>query len=323
MPYARGTIRLAATLLATLLAATAPARAAQWSLADASPPGSVMADSAGAFADAVAKATGGAIAISGSGADAAGAVAAASSGRAALAVFPLEVLEGEHPVLGMDRVPYLALNYVHAAKLWNVLRPEVEKALSAKGMTLLYAIPGPPPAPLSLRALTSLEAFRGTRVLATEPALEALARLLGATVARRAAPREALGGGSADVTFLPAPQAAREQAWEYAGHYLHAPAWFPKHLVAVNRDALATLAATPRDALLTAADRAAADAWQRSETATAAGVQRLRDYGVKTAEPPVDMAIALDEMGRQLLYLWSETAGETGAELVERYFAVR
>jgi hypothetical protein len=37
----------------------------------------------------------------------------------------------------------------------------------------------------------------------------------------------------------------------------------------------------------------------------------------------VELLIQLEALGRELLFVWSETAGEAGAELVERYYAIR
>jgi TRAP-type C4-dicarboxylate transport system substrate-binding protein len=159
--------------------------------------------------------------------------------------------------------------------------------------------------------------------LLADPGLDALARLLGAQPVSGAPARVALGDGRAQAVFAAADVAARDRAWDYASHYLHAPAWFPVHLVAVNRGALAALAGAQRDAVLNAADAAAAMAWAQAERDTEEAVQKLRDYGLKTAPAPVNMLIQLEAIGRELLFQWSEGAGEAGAELVESYYAIR
>jgi TRAP-type C4-dicarboxylate transport system substrate-binding protein len=223
----------------------------------------------------------------------------------------------------MDRVPYLVINFIQARKLWSVLRPRVEDALASRNLALLYAAPSPPPAPLARGPLTILAEWRGARVLRGEPALESFARALGATTVPGDTPRRALAGGEVDVAFAPAAYAADGKAWEYATHYVHAPAWFPKQLVVVRRDALAALAPASRDAVLAAAAQAGEQAWRLSEEATRDGMQKLRDYGVKTLQPSVDLLIGLENVGRELLFQWSDAAGETGAHLVEAYYAVR
>ena len=52
-------------------------------------------------------------------------------------------------------------------------------------------------------------------------------------------------------------------------------------------------------------------------------MQRLRDYGIKARTAPVELLIRLEAVGRELLFQWSDAAGETGAELVEGYYAIR
>ncbi len=125
------------------------------------------------------------------------------------------------------------------------------------------------------------------------------------------------------MVFESASSAVRDKAWEYAKHYLQASAWFPKELVLVSSQKLAGMSATDRDALLSSADAAGREAWQLAARSAADNVQMLRDYGIKTHETPVNVLIQLEALGRDLLFQWSDGAGETGARLVEAYYAIR
>lgn len=311
-----------ACALAALLVLAPGAYGAPWTALDATPEHGAAASSVRAFAATLVPASGASMSIS-RGSDAGQVVAAVAAGQASVGVFPLRVLERDDPALGMARVPFLATSFVDARKLWRVLRPHVEAALAARGLTLLYGVPTPPAAPLSRQAITSMAGWRGVTLLLADPGLDALARMLGAQPVSGASARAALGGGRAQAVFTAADVAARDSAWEYASHYLHAPAWFPVHLVAVNRGALAALAGEQRDAVLSAADAAAASAWAQAERDTEQAIQKLRDYGLKTAQAPVNMLIQLEAIGRELLFQWSEGAGEAGAKLVESYYAIR
>jgi TRAP-type C4-dicarboxylate transport system substrate-binding protein len=309
--------------LAALLVLAPGVHGAPWTALDATPEHGAAASSVRAFAAALAAATGAPMRVVSAGGDAGQAVASVAAGQVAVGVFPLRVLERDDPALGMARVPFLATSFVDARKLWRVLRPRVEAALAARGLTLLYGVPTPPAALLSRQAIASIAAWRGVTLLLADPGLDALARLLGAQPVSGAPARVALGDGRAQAVFAAADVAARDRAWDYASHYLHAPAWFPVHLVAVNRGALAALASAQRDAVLSAADAAAAPAWAQAERDTEEAIQKLRDYGLKTAPAPVNMLIQLEAIGRELLFQWSEGAGEAGAELVESYYAIR
>jgi TRAP-type C4-dicarboxylate transport system substrate-binding protein len=308
--------------VAALLVLAPDVHAAPWTALDATPEHGAAASSVRAFAAALAPATGAPMRVS-AGGDAGQAIAAVAAGQAAVGVFALRVLERDDPALGMARVPFLATSFVDARKLWRVLRPRVEAALAARGLTLLYGVPTPPAALLSRQAIASIAAWRGVTLLLADPGLDALARLLGAQPVSGAPARVALGDGRAQAVFAAADVAARDRAWDYASHYLHAPAWFPVHLVAVNRGALAALASAQRDAVLSAADAAAATAWAQAERDTEEAIQKLRDYGLKTAPAPVNMLIQLEAIGRELLFQWSEGAGEAGAELLESNYAIR
>ena len=317
MPDTRRAIALSALLVFTPVALAAP-----WRVLDATPAPGIAAHSLRALAPAIVRATGTEPAFVPR-EDGAAVAADVAAGKADLGAFALRLLEADEPALGMARVPFLATSFVDASKLWQVLRPRVEQALAARGMTLLYAVPSPPLAPLSRVALTSMAAWRGVKLLLPEPGLGALARVLGTQPVSGASPRAELGASRAQAVFAAADSAARDKAWEYAGHYLHAPAWFPLHVVAVNRGALMALDGARRDALLSAADAAEASAWTQAQRGTEDAVQMLRDYGIKTAQTPVNLLIQLEALGRELLFHWSEGAGEAGAELVEAYYAIR
>lgn len=311
-----------ACALAALLVLAPGARAASWTALDATAVHGEAASSVRAFAAGLGPVIGEQVTVTAS--DDAGKVAAAvAAGQASVGVFPLRVLERDDPALGMARVPFLATSFVDAHKLWRVLRPRAEQALAARGLALLYGAPTPPAAPLSSLAITSMAAWRGVNLAIVDPGLAALARLLGAQPVSGESARAALGAGSAQAVFVSADLAAHDQAWEYASHYLHAPAWFPLSVVAVNRATLAALDGARRDAVLSAADAAAAAAWAQAEQDTEDAIQKLRDYGIKTAPAPVNMLIQLEAIGRELLFQWSEGAGEAGAELVESFYAVR
>lgn len=308
-----------AALFLMLLFAT-PAAAVQWSLA--TPATGVAAQSVAAFSAAVAQGSRGALEFTVAPQPSAS-LPALASGKVVAAVLPLAELEAADPLFAMDRVPYLCTNFVDAAKLWQVLGPHVARHLETRGLVLLYAVTAAPDAPLSNRALTTLADWRGTRVLASRGALTDLSRILGAQAVSGMTVRDALLGRRADVAFQSAAEATAGSAWEYASHYLDSPAWFPKQLVVARRDAVDALDDATRAALVAASRDAEAGGWRLAQKATIDAVQKLRDYGMKTLEPPVGVLIQLEALGRELLFLWSDAAGETGAQLVEQYYAIR
>jgi TRAP-type C4-dicarboxylate transport system substrate-binding protein len=307
--------------------AIGPVSAAQWPLVEQSAASAVTAQSVSDFSAAVRSTSRGSIEISPASAGAKVTVdrllSDLSAGRIGLARVSLAALEAFDPVIALDRVPYLATNFVDAAKLWQVLQPYVRGVLNSKGVTLLYAVPQPPRSPLSRKPIIKLNSWRGSTLVLDAPALTGFARAVGAISVTDVRARELLKGGRADVVFKSASSAVRDKAWEYAAHYLQASAWFPKELVLVSSRKLAGLRAAERDALLRAADVAGREAWLLAARNAEDSVQMLRDYGIKTHKTPVNVLIQLEALGRDLLFQWSDGAGEAGAKLVEAYYAIR
>lgn len=309
-------------LLGALLAE--PALAVRWPVAGWPAGDGLVSRNLDAFSSSVGQGSGGGLTLAPLPADSGATVLRAlAEGRAPAGLIPMAALEPEEPALAMDRVAWLSTNLIQARKLWSVLRPEVARVLDARGLTLLYAVVEPPAAPLSRRPLTAAADWKGARLVKQPASLGALSTLLGVKAVNGTSAKALLGGDKADIAFVGVGDAASGAAWEYASHYLHAPAWFPKHLVVARHDALDGLDDRARTALVVASRGASETTWTAAGKATEASVQKLRDYGIKTAEPPVNLLIRLEAVGRELLFRWSDSAGETGARLVESYYAIR
>ena len=52
--------------------------------------------------------------------------------------------EHEHPIFGVDAVPFLATSYDEAGKLWAASKPTIARNLEAQGLIVLFAVPWPP-----------------------------------------------------------------------------------------------------------------------------------------------------------------------------------
>lgn len=315
-------------LLALLVATVAPSvSSVTWTLSHTAPADSTALESLESFAIAVTDGTGGKLRIS------VGAPVKASEadrvrealvrGPAPIGAFQLASIASDDPLLAADRVPFLATNFVDGRKLWQVMQPHVKRRLSEQGLSLLFAIPSPPPGLLSSRAIGRVQDFQGIKLVDGSSQLAMLAKLTRAARVRVEPPSKAFGTGAAQLMFVSAPDGVRDKAWEYAKFYYHAPAWFPKLLVVVSKRALITLPGAERDPLLNAADRAESGSWAAAERETERKVQMLRDYGIKVVDPPVQFLIELETLGRELLFEWSESAGEAGALLVEDYYAIK
>lgn len=316
--------RIAATLLTAGMLLTRTAMAVSWSVPHAGGAGSALGLSVQLLSTEVASASSGRFELKPeTGADQDRIDTGLDDGAISAAAQPLEFLARKHVLIGMDQVPFLATSFGDARKLWQVLLPQVERRLSERGLVLLYAVPGPPVALLSQRPITRVEDVRGARLVMDAARASDFVRLTGAKAAKRGARSAVMKSGVADLAFVSASEAVADKAWTYGRYFISAAAWFPKQLVVVRRDALTSLDRSLRDALLSAADRARDAAWASAEQETRARTQNLRDRGVKVRTPDVGLVVKLEDLGRELLFLWSEDAGESGAELVEAYYAIK
>lgn len=244
-------------------------------------------------------------------------------GKTHLGAIALSRLAREDALIGMDEVPFLATSFQDASKLWQVVRPAVERRLAGRGLVLLYAVPGEPRSMLSRRSVTGMQALRGARVVVDVPALEDFVRLSGAKSAGKGPRSAVMQAGKADLAFVSSSEAMADEAWTYGRYFIRVPAWFPKQLVVVSRAALVGLERAARDALLSAADAARSEAWQMAKRNTEERIQNLRDRGVKVRTPEARFLVALEDLGRDLLFRWSEAAGEAGAAQVEAYYDIK
>ena len=238
---------------------------------------------------------------------------------------PLLDLPLDDSLAGIDGVPFLAMSFPRAQKLWSVVRPQLVATLKARGLHLLYTIAASPPGLISQRPLAHAADFRDRIILDGGGPVEHLIPVSGARGLRVKADAvaSAFKQKGLDFIFISPQQAVQDQAWRYARYYTRVSAWFPKHLVLINASDLNGLEQPLRTLLLTTAAAMEAAVWADSRSYNAGRIQILRDYGMQIIKPTVALQLELQVMGRKLLFDWSEGAGDGGARLVEDYYAVR
>jgi len=229
------------------------------------------------------------------------------------------------PLPGMDALPYLALNFPRAQKLWRVVRPRLAAALAKRGLRLLYAIPVSAPGLISRRPLVHAGDFRGRAILDRGGPVGRLIQISGADGLRVKADAvaSAFKHQGLDFIFMSPRQAVQDQVWRYARHFMRIPAWVPKHLVVADGAYFKSLDKDLRTLLLLTGAGAERAAWAAIERRDGNDIQALRDYGMNIIKPSIALQLELQKLGRKLLFAWSEGAGDAGARLVEQYYAIR
>ncbi|KPQ07139.1 MAG: TRAP-type C4-dicarboxylate transport system, periplasmic component [Rhodobacteraceae bacterium HLUCCA12] len=242
-------------------------------------------------------------------------------GLAPIGEILMSQLVNEDPVFGVDSIPFLASSYDDAEALWDASRDEVEAALEAQGLTLLYAVPWPGQSLYLNDEVTDPDDLRGISFRAYNAATERLAQILGMTPTQVEAGDipTAFSTGRVEAMMTSPSTGVSSQAWDYVSHYIDVQAWLPKNMVFVNTEAFEALPEEHRDALLDAAAEAETRGWEMSMAETETQIARLQEAGMEVSTPSDAMAAALSEVGETMTAEWLEQAGPEGQALIDDY----
>ena len=313
-------------LASVLLLAASPARAAtNWDMPTPYGDAVFHTQNIRTFADEVREATGGAVSIT---VHSAGSLFghaeikdAVRRGLAPIGEVLMSRLSNEDPIFEVDSVPFLAASYDEAAALWAASRAHITDALSAQGLTLLYAVPWPGQSLFLRSAVSDPAELRGISFRAYNAATERLAQLLGMVPTQVEAGDipTAFSTGRVAAMITSPSTGVSSQAWDFTSHYIDTQAWLPKNMVIVNTDAFRALPEEHQAAIREAAAAAESRGWEMSKRETTTQIAALAAAGMVVAEPSPALAAALNEAGRLMTEEWQARAGEAGAAVLKAY----
>lgn len=229
----------------------------------------------------------------------------------------------ENPIYGLDSVPFLATSYADAKALYDAQRGALEAALAEEGLTLLFSVPWPPQGIYASAELDDVEDLRGLRFRTYNPGTARIAELSGATPVQVevADLPTAFATGRVEATITSPSTGVNSKFWDFVTHYHDTQAWLPRNMVVVNSRAFQGLDAGVRAAVLEAAAAAEARGWEMSEADTVAATKTLADNGIAVVTPSEALSAGFQEIGAQIAAEWAESAGKTGAAVLEAYRA--
>ncbi|MCP5151502.1 MAG: TRAP transporter substrate-binding protein DctP [Ectothiorhodospiraceae bacterium] len=294
-----------------------------WKMPTASPAGGALADNVAKYVQDVQAFSGGKVrvALAPPGASAQ-TLAGLARGQVPIAEIELAASAGEHPLLGIDGLPFLVSGYVKAEKLWRVSRPAVERIVASGGYRILFAVPAPPEGLFSRQPVPVPSALRGRRLGVADAAGERLAALLGAT-AVRIGPGDltrAFADGAVDAALASPPAVISAALARAAPHFYRIEARMPKRAVVVSSRALAGLERGAQMALVESAKRAEQRGWRASREQAAAVVEALTAAGVNVHEPEPQFIREMHDLARRLVLELTERGGEEAIAIVDAYF---
>lgn len=246
---------------------------------------------------------------------------AVQGAQAPIGEFIVSGASNDHPIYGVDSIPFLATSYGEAKKLHEASRPALERVLAGQGLKLLYAVPWPPQSLYSAKPVQTLADLKGTRMRAYNPATSKIAELLGAvpvTVQLAELP-QALATGAVHNFLTSSASGVDSKLHEHVKHFYAVAAWLPRNAVVVNQKAFDALDAGMREALLRSAAAAEARGWRISEERDGEYLKELAAKGMSIDPQATGLKRELRGVGEKMTADWLAQAGADGKAVIDAY----
>jgi TRAP-type C4-dicarboxylate transport system substrate-binding protein len=314
----------AAAVAVALLAAPACAQV-RWSLPSAYPADNFHSENLDAFAQEVAEATGGKLAIktypNASLFPATAIKSAVRIGQAQMGEILISVHDNEDPMFGIDVVPFLAASYDEARKLWTASKPAIERRFTAQGLMVLFAVPWPPQGIYAKKEINTVADMQGLSWRVYNAGTERIAQIVGAypVTIQAADLQRALATGLINAFMTSVATGYDTKAWETMTYFYDTQAWLPKNVTLVNKAAFDRLDKPTQEVLLKAAASAEARGWSRSQERHRWYGEQLAAHGLKVLPPSDALKSGLHQVGERLTAEWLVKAGSDGQAVIEAY----
>jgi len=312
-------------IFVTMLAALPASAQTKWNMPAGYPADNPHSENLVAFAKEVEAATGGKLVITvhpnASLFKAPDIKRAVQTGQAQMGELLLSIHENEDPVYGIDVVPFLAVSYPDAMKLYKASRPAIEKKLAAQGIMLLFAVPWAPQGIYAKKDLNTIEDMKGLKWRSYNVGTARIGELVGAqsvTIQAAELP-QALATGVVNSFISSGGTGYDSKVWESLDHYYDTQAWIPKNYTIVNKAAFDALDKPTQEAILKAAATAEARGWKTWETKGNWYLDQLKAKGMKVLAPSDALAAGFKKVGEQLTADWLKKAGADGQAIVDAY----
>ncbi len=297
----------------------------KWDLASAYPPGNFHTKLLGEFATEIDKASAGKLKITVHPAaslfKAPEIKRAVQGGQAQAGEILLVNYQNENQIFGADGIPFLAVSYEEAMKLWRAQKPILEKKLAEQGILLMYSVPWPPQGIYTKKPINSAADLKGIKWRAYSPATGRIAELVGAqpVTVQAAELSQAMATGVVEATMTSGATGVDSKMWEQMKYYYDVQAWLPKNAVLVNKKAFDALDAATQKAVLKAAADIEAKGWAESRKVMTDTTNTLKANGMTVSPPSAQLKADMQKVGATLLQEWLKNAGSDGDQMVKAY----
>lgn len=246
---------------------------------------------------------------------------AVQSGQTAIGEFILSSAANEHPMFGLDSIPFLATSYAEAKKLDEVSHPQLEKMLHDQGLKLLYTVPWPPQGLYSIKPVASMSDLKGTKMRAYNPATSRIAEYVGAqpvTIQLAELP-QGLATGTVQTFLTSSASGVDSKLYEQVKYFYDVNAWLPRNAVVVNQKAFEALDKPTQDAVVKVAADAGKRGWQISEQKDSEYMKELAAKGMTVDTSSEGLKRELKVIGGRMTIEWLKTAGDEGKTVIDNF----
>jgi TRAP-type C4-dicarboxylate transport system substrate-binding protein len=310
---------------AVALAAGSAMAAERWDMPMAYPDSNFHTENAKEFASCVADQSGGEleIVIHGGGSLFGGAdiKRAVQTGQALIGERLLSAHANEHPLFGIDSIPFLASSYAESEQLWQATRPALEELLDSQNMVLLYTVPWPPQGLYTKKDIDAAADLQGVKFRAYNAATARMAELTGAVPVQIEAAElsQALATGVAESFISSGSTGHDSKVWEQLTHWYEVNAWLPRNHILVNKQAWEALDDDVRQALLDCGSEAEARGTAESKELNDWYKEQLMANGMTVVPPGDQLRSDLEAIGATMTEEWLATAGDGGKAVIDDY----
>lgn len=246
---------------------------------------------------------------------------AVQSGQTAIGEFILSSAANEHPMFGLDSIPFLATSYAEAKKLDEVSHPQLDRMLKEQGLKLLYTVPWPPQGLYSIKPVASMQDLKGTKMRAYNPATSRIAEYVGAqpvTIQLAELP-QGLATGTVQTFLTSSASGVDSKLYEQVKYFYDVNAWLPRNAVVVNQKAFESLDKPTQDAVVKTAAEAGKRGWQISEQKDGEYMKELAAKGMTVDTTSDGLKRELKVIGGRMTIEWLKTAGDEGKTVIDNF----
>jgi TRAP-type transport system periplasmic protein len=246
---------------------------------------------------------------------------AVQSQQTAIGEFILSSAANEHAVFGLDSIPFLATSYAEARKLDELSRGFLDKTLKEQGLKLLYTVAWPPQGLYTIKPVSSMADFKGTKMRAYNPATSRIAEYVGAqpvTIQLAELP-QGLATGVVQNFLTSSASGIDSKLYEHVKYFYDVNAWLPRNAVVVNQKAFDALDKPTQDTLLKLAAEAGARGWKISEQKDAEYIKELAAKGMTVDTASEGLKKELKVIGGRMTVEWLKTAGDDGKAIIDAF----